>query len=165
MADLPNILDPGIRDAAFWANAANQAVRTYCGWHVAPVITETLRLDGSGTRKLLLPSNRVVDVTACTNDGVDVLAELDWSEKGIVEISGCWTRRLGGITITLQHGHDHASDVAGVIAGIAARAGSGAAGVAQQSVGPASVRYTGDSVPLLAAEKQALDPYRLQWSA
>ena len=39
--------------------AAEGAVRRYCGWHIAPVATETLVLDGTGTR-LALPSHLVL---------------------------------------------------------------------------------------------------------
>src|SRR5699024_12271535 len=55
-----NMADFGAADLVA---AATQAIRDYCGWHVAPVEEETLALDGTGTDTLLLPSRLVVDVT------------------------------------------------------------------------------------------------------
>ena len=46
----------------WWVRAAQGAVRRYCGWHVAPSITETLRLDGYGGRVLTLPSKHITAI-------------------------------------------------------------------------------------------------------
>jgi len=165
VATIPPILDLGVRDPQFWLDAANESVRSFCGWHVAPVITQTLRLDGSGGHTLLLPSRRLLNVVSCTSDGVDVLNRIDPSTAGMVQLrDGRWSSRLGGVTITIEHGHETAPDVAGVIASAAAR-GPMPAGIAQQSVGPASVRYGSVAIPLLAEEKATLEPYRLTWGA
>lgn len=167
MTQIPAIVTLGARDLQFWLDAANQAVRSYCGWHVAPVITETVRLDGDGRHTLLLPTGRLLRVDAVTNDGVDVLDLVDPSTKGMLEIRGRrWSDRLGGIVVTITHGHDQAPDLAGVIATAAARGATTGlnAGIAQQAVGPASVRYV-DSIPLLQSEKDILDPYRITWGA
>ena len=165
MTDIPAIVDLGARDAQFWLDAANASVRDFCGWHVAPVITQTLRIDGSGSRTLLLPSQRVVRVVRCLNDGVDITDQIHVSERnGILErSSGLWSARLGGVQLVLEHGHVSVPGVAGVIAALAARGASMPAGVVQQSVGPASVRY--GTIPLLAEEKTTLEPYRLTWGS
>ena len=36
--------------------AAQAAVRAYCGWHIAPSLSETLVLDGTGARAFILPT-------------------------------------------------------------------------------------------------------------
>lgn len=159
----------------FWLDAAHAAVRRFCGWHVAPVITEELTLDGNGSRSILLPSNRVTAITSVVEDGTPV-TDFDWSESGALEkVGGSWSRRKRSLVVTLTHGFDEASDVAGIISGIAARsmaakdgalsqrAGSmavtrGASGSGRGSSGGAAV-----SLPLLATEKEQLAPYLLVW--
>ena len=48
--------------------AAAEAVRSYCGWHIAPAVEETVTLDGSGGRHLLLPSLHVTEVSEIVAD-------------------------------------------------------------------------------------------------
>lgn len=160
-------------NAQFWLNAAHASVRNECGWHVAPLITETLAMDGSGGTTLLLPSKRIKQVVAATSDGVDVTDRVHVSQRaGMVEIEGCWSRRLGGISITLEHGYapEEVPDVAALILNLAKRAGSGQSLIASQSVNGASVSYLTAggaplSVPLLQIEKDMLSKYRLNWGA
>jgi hypothetical protein len=146
--------------------AANATVRAFCRWHVAPAIFETLTLDGSGSRTLLLPSKHVVALEEVLNEGVNVTELVDTSTAGILELtSGCWTSRLGRIKVTLLHGYniEDVADVAEVIQSLAARAASVPAGIASQTIGPASVRY--GTVPMLVEEQNKLEPYRLNWGA
>lgn len=161
MAELEPILAVGTPDRRFWLDAANAEVRRLCGWHVAPVITQTLEMDGTGGQFLLLPTNKLLKVTACTNDGVDVLPYVDASEKGMLHLrSGRWSTRFRGVTVTIEHGYESAPDVAGVIAAVAERSGSM---IRTQSVGPAAVGYA--VAELLQSERDKLAPYRLQWGA
>lgn len=168
------IVNPSTQiDAAFWLNAAHGAVRRECGWHVAPILEETLTLDGSGGRALLLPSRRVVELLQVLNDGADVTADVDLSAAGVLELQcGSWTRRLGRVSVKLRHGWapDEVPEVAALIATLAKRGGSSPGIVARQSVNGASVDYVTAggaplSIPLLADEKRTLDPYRLVWEA
>lgn len=160
-------------DSAFWLNAAHGAVRRECGWHVAPVIEETLVLDGSGGDALLLPSGRVIELIEVLNDGVDVTSNVDASKSGVLELQcGRWTRRLGRVSVKLRHGYaaDEAPEVAALIATLARRGGSAPGIVASQSVNGASVAYLTAggaplSISLLQIEKNTLDPYRLVWEA
>ncbi|TFD58037.1 hypothetical protein E3T43_07260 [Cryobacterium sp. Hh7] len=165
---LPAIIGAQAFDQAFWLKAANQTVRSYCGWHVAPIITESITLDGNGSKTLLLPSKRVTDVVSVLNDGIDVTATVRKSEKGMLELTrGCWSDELGAIEVTFTHGYEAADDVAGVIAALVSRAASSPAGIAAQAVGPANVKYaTGPggvplSIPLMAGEMLTLDAYRI----
>lgn len=168
---IPNIVDGTTQvDPEFFLNAANRAIRAYCGWHVAPIITETLTLDGNGDRTLLLPSLRIREIITATSDGVDVTDRVRVSKRaGMIEIGGCWSRKLGGIEIELEHGYelDEVPDVAVLILNIAKRASSQRF-VASQAVNGASVSYLTAggaplSVPLLQIEKDALEPYKLNW--
>lgn len=161
-------------DPAFWLEAAHGSVRRFCGWHVAPLITETLRVDGRGGKSLLIRSGRIVNLIAVTSDGRDVTADVDSSHNGTLELrSGCWSSRLGGVTVELEHGYEleEVPEVAALIVTLAKRGASGASQVyASQSVGGASVSAFANggaplSVPLLAQEKDTLTPYRLGWGA
>jgi hypothetical protein len=110
--------------------ASSASIRRYCGWHVSPVVTMTLQLDGSGSYSQRLPSLRVVDVLSLTNGGTDVdVATLEWSADGYMRMLGArsegawygsassgwgwsycggprWTSTLRGVVIELSHGFD-----------------------------------------------------------
>lgn len=168
-------------------DAATNAVRGYCGWHIAPQITETIRVDGSGTNRLLIPSGHVVEITECLNDGTAVdLESLDWSEVGILAArhtaggpywyregvaAAGFTRKYRGVQITLTHGYppEEVPDVVQLIQGVAARARMSAGGnVVQQRAGTQAVTFASSggavaSLPLLAQEKELLAPYKLNW--
>ncbi len=175
MATTPIVTSQTQVNPQFWLDAAHGAVRHECGWHVAPVITETLVLDGRGGVTLLLPSQRISNIISAKNDGVDVTASIRYSRNaGMVDLPSGWTTELGGIEIELEHGYpvDEVPDVAALIVGLtkrAAQTAGGAVGIGQQGIGPASVRYlTGAdggqlSLPLLQSEKDTLAPYKLVW--
>lgn len=157
-------------DPAFWLRAANAAVRRECGWHVAPVITETLTLDGRGGTRLLLPSLRVHAVIRVLNDGEDVTARVRYSRRaGILTLPTGWSTDVGSIEVTLEHGHpiEDVPDIAALIITLTKRAAASGATIAQQNLGPAGVRYALGtdgaplSLPLLASEKATLAPYTL----
>lgn len=114
---------------------AMDVIRGYCGWHLTPVVTETLRLDGPGGRVLILPTGRLGSITEIVEDGSVLDPErYRWSTTGRVEkiwanflpeyggpvhpsrhrvdtltgtlASGSvWTTNLGGITATIVHGY------------------------------------------------------------
>ena len=163
-------------DPQFWLNAAQAAVRRECGWHVAPIITEDLVLDGTGRRDLLVPSLRVRDITSVTNDGDDVTDEVRFSRRaGVLTLARGWSCEVGSIEITMSHGYsvDEVPDVAALIVTLTQRAAAAARNgpVASQAIGSANVKYLigkdggGLSVPLLQSEKDTLAPYRLTWGA
>lgn len=156
---------------AFWLNAANQAIRTECGWHVAPIITEELVLDGPGGTVLLVPSKRVRSIISATSDGVDVTADVKFSRRaGVLTLASGWSCDVGSIELTMLHGHtaEEVPDVAALIVTLTKRAATAGA-IVQQSIGSASVRLaTGRDglaagVPLFESEKDVLAPYRLNW--
>ena len=158
-------------DPAFWLNAANQAIRTECGWHVAPIITEELVLDGPGGHNLLVPSKRVREVVSAKNDGVDVTEQVKFSRRaGVLTLASGWSCDVGSIELTIRHGYnlDEVADVAGLIVTLTKRAAASGT-VVQQSVGSASVRLATArdgsvaGVPLFESEKAILAPYKLNW--
>lgn len=160
-----------VLDAQWWLRAAQGAVRRYCHWHVAPSTRETLRLDSHGGRLLQLPSGHVTDLHSVLVDGEEWVDRVDWSTVGLLQVrAGTWPDGLGAVTVDLTHGWpaDEVPDVAALILTVGKRARTQPGVIASQSVNGAAVSYQTAggaplSVPLLAIEKQTLDPYRLTW--
>lgn len=90
-------------------NRALAAARRYCGWHVSPVLTQTIVIDGPGGLLLQLPTLNVTALTSVAEDGVAVtLSGLEWSRTGQVRKlnNTGWTSKFGGLTVALSHGYD-----------------------------------------------------------
>ena len=153
----------------FWLDAATQAVRSYCGWHVAPVETETVVLDGPGGKTLYLPTHHVQAIISVHNDGLDVTGSVDVSPLGILELKdGRWTRRLGGVVVEFSHGYalEDVADVAGVISRLAKRAAAAAGNITSQAAGTMRVNYgTVNGLPagvdLFSTDKDLLARYKM----
>jgi len=92
--------------------AALAGARSVCGWHVNPVKeNHVLTLDGSGSELLLLPTLKVVELKAVTEDGKSLdLADVMHSAGGPVrlrKVTGrCWTPKYSAVTVTMDHGYD-----------------------------------------------------------
>jgi len=88
---------------------AAEDVRGECGWHVAPVLTTTAQVSGTGGSRLRLPTRRVVEV-------VSVVAATDPDETPIPgwrEVPGPMLARAAGwpcgdgnLLVTLSHGYE-----------------------------------------------------------
>lgn len=151
--------------------AAEGAVRDYCGWHVAPKLQQDWTLDGQGTYTLLVPSLKVHSVDAFTLEGeqqdpADVLFS---AETGVFALRGnrVWPRGLGNVELKVTHGYEKApGSVLGVIEALRKRAASYGGAVANQRAGTQSVTYVtgaGAGLPLTAEEKATLQRYKLEW--
>ncbi|MBV7412296.1 hypothetical protein KRX56_06085 [Dermabacteraceae bacterium TAE3-ERU27] len=148
--------------------AAAAAIRAYCGWHVAPVLTETLTLDGNGTDTILLPSRQVCDIHTVTVNGQALSADCyEWSAAGMLRrIGGVWPERFRCLEVTLRHGFEDAVEVAGIVEAYAARVRMDTSGaVSSQRAGTQYVSFGsgGGGLGLMAKEREILAPYRLNW--
>lgn len=148
--------------------AATQAIRDYCGWHVAPAQQDTLILDGTGTDTILLPSRLVVDVVSVKVRGEELAqSAYEWSTIGALRrLGGVWPSAYRSIEVILEHGFTDMSVLADVVQSIAARVRMDPTGaVSSQRAGTQHVGFfkgqTGGG--LLESEKARLDPYRLNW--
>lgn len=145
---------------------AEAAVRAYCGWHVAPVKSETVTAWGAGDGVILVPSLHVVSVESVTVDGEPV-TDFTWREHGTMH-GRCWR---GRVEVSLIHGFDQGSPayqvVRGLILAIAARAKASPNGVMRAQVGQISETYSqtatnqAGGVALLSTERDVLAPYKL----
>lgn len=106
MGDVPDLPAPSGVDADAWA-AAVAAARAFCGWHIAPSVTQTVTLDGGWSSVLILPSLHVTAVASVVNDGTPITAP-DWSPAGMVRRGDCgvWSGKYQGVTVTFTHGYD-----------------------------------------------------------
>lgn len=148
--------------------SASGAIRDLCGWHIAPVRTQTFVVDEPfGRRDVFLPTLRLVDLTAVKVEGVDLTAEelaaLDWSSRGYLARGMRWPTRRRSVEITVRHGYDRTpANVAQVCLALAERMGSSPAGLARQQVGQRSEEYLRG---LHQAELSTLAPYVIPVSA
>lgn len=124
--------------------AVTDEIRTYCGWHIAPVATETVTVDGSGSEVQGLPTLHLVDLVAVSEDGTDLtVADVQWSAAGYLRRPGYrWTTSLRGVVAEIEHGY--AEVPAGLIAltcAVATRSWTNPAGVTREQSGGESVSY------------------------
>jgi hypothetical protein len=149
--------------------AAQAAIRDYCGWHVAPQVRETMIRDGNGRHLLKLKTMRIVELHQVLVDGRDVTERVRWSEAGMLE-GVRFPNRFRSVEIDLTHGFEpgEVGAIAGVLSRSAKRFGTDPT-LRSQAVGGASVSYLtsagggGLSHLLTADEKADLDGYRLTW--
>lgn len=156
------------------------AVTEYCGWHIAPVVTETVTVDGTGTLIQTLPTLNLLSLDSVDENGLHLdVDRIDWSANGIMEKrSGAWwTGRRRGVIADISHGYEVTpSWVTTLICAAAGRAFVSPLGVAQESAGGESITYTVPRPPtlvtappgtvvLLAFEKKMLDRIRVPLAA
>lgn len=156
---------------------ACDAVREYCGWHIAPVLTETVTVDGSGIAVQTLPTLNLLSVNSVLELGVALDAtRVDFSANGIMEkrTGSPWTSRRRGIVAGITHGYPQTPGwVLTLICASAGRAlPTGDRVVSQESSGGESVTYAvprpaaaneapAGAVVLLAVEMRMLDRIRI----
>jgi hypothetical protein len=160
---------------------ASAAVRSYCGWHISPVLQQAMALDGSGGQTVGLPTLRLLDVLEVLDAGATDLsdpdtvpmdpADYDWSADGrLVNLMGAWSSRPRAIRATVVHGYapEEVPDVSGLVIITAARAAGNPAGVRSVSTGSQTVTYAAQAngetggVSLFADQQASLDLYRIR---
>lgn len=149
--------------------AASAAIRNYCGWHVAPLLTCEFVTDGE-RGDIWLPCVALASVDAVEFDGVAQTV------KGYNRLGRVRTDRpqpcggLGNVRVTYSAGYDVAAtpDLATIIAQrVVAHVALGSYGVASESAGGVSVSYSGQALEdaggayLPQSVRDALAPYRL----
>lgn len=144
---------------------ATALVQAYCGWHVAPVLTETITVDSDGGRVLMLPSLHVIDLTSVKIDGEDITGFV-WSEAGYAT-RYWWPYGPRTVEVTMKHGFAEVPDVQSIILAVASRAQASPSGAVRAQAGQVSVTYSqtgynvAGGVSLMAHEKSILDLYRI----
>lgn len=98
-----------------------ESLRAIAGWHITPVVEETLVVPTTGDCTLILPTKRVVEVKRVEFDGEEV-TDFDWSDEGIFVHSPGFAPGFRRLRITLRHGFENPGDLIGVIAQMTQRA-------------------------------------------
>ena len=143
---------------------ATDRVRRRGGWHVAPVITETITLDGEGTASLPLPSRRVLDVTSLKINGEDAPADTwDYSQAGMLRLrQGTFPDRFRSVEVTLTHGYADAPAMVSLIIQAVLGACASPMGATREQAGSISASWSRTGLGLTEEDRRTLSRYRLQ---
>lgn len=151
---------------------ASAAIRRAAGWHIAPVIEETITVAvpyGGGRLDVLLPSLRVRRVTSVRVDGKPV-PQPEWTPDGHVW-AGYLSHMAAPHTVEadVHHGFraDEVPDLAQVVAQVVAIAQSSPSGATREQAGALSVSWAttapgvSGGLALLDRDLAVIDAYRL----
>lgn len=149
---------------------ASAAIRRHAGWHIAPVVRDTITVTdhyGGGRLDVLIPSGRLRDVTAVRVDGRAVTG-FAWDEAGAVW-AGCLSAGPHRVEVDLEHGYhlSEVPDLASVVVQVSALAVSSPTGATRERAGQVSVDWAQTSVgvagglALLDRDLAIVDRYRL----
>ena len=153
-------------------NAASQAIRNYCGWHICPAIECTANPVG-GAIVAKLPAGYVSSITSITENGVTLAStDYQWRKDGLIKRAApyAWSDAWDGIEAVYTAGYDSAAlpDLAEAVCAIASGVLAVAPGVASESADGVSISYSASASSIAAAltsqQKNALEPYKLRSS-
>lgn len=165
-------MDPLVTDAQLAAlaqtEAVSEAIRSYCGWHVAPVVQTVKRMP-----ELLatLPTLKLVSLDSITQltDGSAVDLTMVFSfENGVINWPDSWCsphHPLRNIEVTMTHGYEKCpADLMGVVKSVIRRGGLSGAG--SVTTGPFQMSFPSprpgmSGVDFDSYEQRILDRYRL----
>lgn len=149
---------------------AEALVREFCGWHIAPARTVTVKMVSAGGTALLLPSLEVTAVTAVRDvDGTTPETLTGWKRRrfGILYRSIGWPTDHD-IEVDMTHGFAAVpAEVQGVVQAVAHRAVNNPRSQVNPQAGPfrdSNSQTESNQAPALAlldAEKAILGRYRL----
>lgn len=149
--------------------SAEQLVRRYCGWHVAPIIDERITPKPAEGGVIYLPTMKMLELLACEINGVELtqeeLDEIHWDEGGEVERPGGWPTRPRSVVLTIRHGfdYDEVGDAAELIRNTAERNDAAVNGISRVQVGNRSTAFAHEAgrMHLTPSQKDLLVPYVL----
>lgn len=136
--------------------AVTEWIRGRCGWHIAPSVTETVTVDGTGNEVLPLPSLHVTAVESVSESGSSVNAE--WTTLGLLRHPHRWTDRWRAVEVNFTHGYPTVpADLAKVVIEAVLRLPHPGTG-AVKKVGPFEMASTAAFLP---EELETIDRYRI----
>lgn len=149
------------------AKAVSQAIRNYCGWHIAPSIVETKTLDGTGGSLLQLKTLHLTSVGELRVGG-QLITDPEWSELGSIKVRT--PDRYRSVQVTFTHGFEleHVEDLIAVGEQIARNAASSPMGYTQESIGSRNVTLAqlapgvAGGLSLLERDLAILNAYKLE---
>ena len=144
--------------------AASQAVRNYCGWHIAP--NYTCKAKRPFASVISLPALIVTHVTSVKVDGYSV-AVPRWQRFGTIELQG------SGCEVEVEYEAGLTGDplLAQVVAQVASNSLAAPMGVKEEHAGNVGITYneTGSGiaggVTIMQRDRDMLSAYKVQVSA
>lgn len=145
--------------------AATQAVRDYCGWHIAPSQEDVQVIVPTGSSSIFLRSLHVTAIDTITSVGTTFVADEDyvWTADGTLTRATGW-RILDPVTVTFTHGYDEfPANVRQVIVALAQRSIDNPSGRIQTTAPGtyADVFATVGAIPMTDQDKDNLAAYKL----
>lgn len=153
-------------------NAASQAIRNYCGWHITPSVKCTANPSG-GEVVVKLPAGYVSSIESVTENGTALAAtDYQWRKDGLLKhVLPCrWCDAWDGIEVVYNAGYeaDAVPDLVEAVCAIASGVLAVAPGVSSESADGVSISYSASAASVAAAltsqQKNALEPYKLRSS-
>lgn len=153
-------------------NAASQAIRNYCGWHITPSMKCTANPSG-GEVVAKLPAGYVSSIESVTENGTALAAtDYQWRKDGLLkhEPPCRWCDAWGGIEVVYNAGYeaDAVPDLIEAVCAIASGVLAVAPGVSSESADGVSISYSASAASVAAAltsqQRNALEPYKLRSS-
>ena len=149
--------------------AASQAIRNYCGWHISPSLDCKAYTEGDG-KLIKLPASYVSEIKSVIEDGVELTSgEYEWRFDGLLR-RACfrnWSGRWNAIEIDYTAGYDIAAvpDLAEAVRAITESVLAVSAGVMSESADGVSISYSVNASSIAAAltpqYKYALEIYKV----
>lgn len=131
-------------------NAASQAIRNACGWHIAPQLTCHAALTAEG-KLVKLPANYVSSIDALTEDGTALIdgQDFEWRHDGLIR-RACFknfTAKWDGVVVDYTAGYEAEAvgDLAQAVAGIAEAVLTLPVGVMSESADGVSISYSSNA--------------------
>ena len=157
-------------------NAASAGIRRYCGWHIAPNLSDLRVLDATGGRTLVLPTLRLNQIESLSEVFGSTIIEFNpttdliYSRTGRVQKAnyGYWGNGLANIRVKMMHGFDLAdvADLSQLILSTVARSVANPYGYTSQAVGGVTLSMgsagSGSGVSFTDTQAYLLDSYRLE---
>lgn len=145
----------------------SQAVRDWCGWHVAPVLE--CEWDGEGEGRLIrLPVMGLEAVTLTVNGSEVDPDTYQWTESGLVRRScGRFPSEWRSVHASFTAGFPTTGAIAAAVVQLASNALAGAPGVREEHAGQVGITYNqtasgvSGGVRLLESDMALLAPYRI----
>jgi hypothetical protein len=139
---------------------AEGIVRDYCGWHIAPPRTDTVRiLTDRRDLPILLPSLYVTGIVSVTDQGTLLDSDVyDFTTEGLLRRTdgNVWACGSGVIEVQFVHGYaDPPPAVTRAVQSVAAQLPNG---LKSKTAGPFSESYLNDLSPM---DRSTLSKYRI----
>lgn len=151
-------------------SGASTAIRRIAGWHIAPILSETLVAPlpyGAGQLDVLLPTLKLRKVLEARVDG-RVISNVGWLPSGQVW-AGVVSAMSRQLEVDVHHGYLPAEvpDLAAVVAQVVAIAQSSPSGATREQAGALSVSWAttapgvSGGLSLLGRDLAVIEAYRL----